>query len=83
MLCYNLGINPEQLKPVLEEMSQHLADDDKERLRQAFRLRRQDEKMLKKEHGLCFIESLLNIESQGTEGINFGKHWFHPDNETK
>ena len=83
MLCYNLGINPEQLKPVLEEMSQHLTDDDKERLREAFKLRRQDEKELKMNHDLCFIESLLTIESQRTEGITLGKHWFHPDNETK
>ena len=83
MLCYNLGINPEQLKPVLEEMSQHLTDDDKERLRAAFRLRDEDEERLKEEHDLCFIESLLAIESQGTEGISLGKHLFHPDNETK
>jgi len=83
LLCYNLGVNPEQLKPVLEEMSQHLTDDDKERLREAFRLRDQDEERLKEEHDLCFIESLLTIESQGTEGINLGKYLFHPDNETK
>ena len=83
MLCYNLGVNPEQLKPVLEEMSQHLTDDDKERLREAYRLRRQDEERLKEVHDLCFIESLLTMESQKTEGITFGKHWFHPDNETK
>ena len=83
MLCYNLGINPELLKPVLEEMSSHLTDADKERLREAFRLRRQHEKMLKKEHNLCFIESLINIESQKTEGITLGKTEFHPENETK
>ena len=83
MLCYNLGVNPEQLKSVLEEMSQHLTDDDKERLREAFRLQHQDEKSLKKEYDLCFIESLLTIESQRTAGITLGKHWFHPDNETK
>ena len=83
MLCYNLGVNPEQLKPVLEEMSQHLTDDDKERLRDAFRLRRQEEKGLKKEYDLCFIESLLTMESQRTEGITFGKHWFHPSSNNK
>ena len=76
-------VNLEQLKPVLEEMSQHLTDDDKERLRQAFKLRHQEEKMHKKEHDLCFIESLLTVESQRTEGMSWGKHWFHPDNETK
>jgi hypothetical protein len=70
LLCYNLGVNPEQLKPVLEEMSQHLTDDDKERLRDAFRLRRQEEKGFKKEYDLCFIESLLTMESQRTEGNN-------------
>jgi hypothetical protein len=55
------GVNPEQLKPVLEEMSQHLTDDDKERLREAYRLRRQDEERLKEVHDLCFIESLLRV----------------------
>ena len=63
-------------------MSSHLTDNDKERLREAFRLRHQHEKMLKKEHDLCFIESLLNIESQESEGINLSKTEFHLDNET-
>lgn len=64
-------------------MSSHLTDDDKERLRGAFKLRRQDEKMLKKEHDLCFIEILLNIDPQETEGINLGKTEFHLENVTK
>ena len=64
-------------------MSSHLTDDDKDRLREAFRLRRQHENILKKEHDFCFIESLFNIESQETEELNWGKTEFHPDNETK
>ena len=81
MLCYNLGIK--QLKPVLEEMSSHLTDDDKERLREAFGLQPQHEQMPTKEHDHCFIESLIDIESQETEEIDLGKSEFHPDNETK
>lgn len=64
-------------------MSSHLTDGDKERLREAFKLRRQDEKMLKKENDVCFIEILLNIEQQETAGINFGKTEFHLENLTK
>jgi hypothetical protein len=37
--------------------------------------------MLKKEQDFCFIESLLCIESHKTEGLNWGKTEFHPDNE--
>jgi hypothetical protein len=51
-------------------MSSHLTDDDKDRLRDAFRLPRRHEKILKKEHDFCFIERLLYIESQETEGLN-------------
>jgi hypothetical protein len=64
-------------------MSSHLTDDDKDRLRDAFGLPRHHEEILKKEHDLCFIESLLFIESHKTEGLNRGKTEFHPDNETK
>jgi hypothetical protein len=64
-------------------MSSHLTDDDKDRLRDAFRLPRRHEKILKKEHDFCFIERLLYIESQETEGLTWGITEFHPDNEAK
>jgi hypothetical protein len=53
------------------------------RLRDAFRLPRRHEKILKKEHDFCFIERLLYIESQETEGLTWGITEFHPDNEAK